>query len=62
MSRVTDPEDVTQLRQADLEEVEVDETPDDDRPRPLEADAADVDEQRADVPVDEFDDADDADL
>jgi hypothetical protein len=44
--RVTDPENVTELRTADLAEVEVDETPDDERPRPLEADPADVAEQR----------------
>jgi hypothetical protein len=43
---VTDPEDVTRLRDADLVEVEVDETPDDVRPQPLEADPADVAEQR----------------
>jgi hypothetical protein len=55
---MTDPEDVTQLRPADLVEVEVDETPDDERPRPLEADAADVDDQRAEVPLDEFGDDD----
>jgi len=46
---VTDPEDVTQLQPADLMEVEVDETPDDERPRPLEADPADVLEQRLEV-------------
>jgi hypothetical protein len=59
--RVTDPEDViTQLPQADLVEVAVDETPDDERPLPLEADPADVSEQRMDVDVD--DDDDDPDL
>jgi hypothetical protein len=46
---VTDPEDVTRLQKADLAEVEVDETPDDERPMPLEADAADVSEQRLDL-------------
>jgi hypothetical protein len=50
---MTDPEDVTQLRKADLMEVEVDETPDDDRPLPLEADPADVSEQRIELPDDE---------
>lgn len=43
---VPDPEDVTRLREADLAEVEIDETPDDARPHPLEADSADVAEQR----------------
>lgn len=51
---MTDPEDVTQLRQSDLEEVEVDETPDEQRPAPPEADPADVAEQRVEVPLDEF--------
>jgi hypothetical protein len=55
---MTDPEDVTQLRQADLEEVEVDETPDSERPLPSEADPADVAEQRVEVPLDEFEDVD----
>jgi hypothetical protein len=50
---MTDPEDVTQLRKADLIEVEVDETPDDERPVPFEADPADVLEQRIEVPADE---------
>jgi hypothetical protein len=50
---VTDPEDVTQLRKADLIEVEVDETPDDDRPVPFEADPADVLEQRIELPADD---------
>jgi hypothetical protein len=43
---VTDPEDVTQLRRTDLVEVEVDEAPVDARPQPLEADPADVADQR----------------
>jgi hypothetical protein len=43
---VTDPEDVTQLRRSDLVEVEIDEAPDDVRPQPLEADPADVADQR----------------
>jgi len=50
---VTDPENVTELQPADLAEVEVDEVPDETRPRPLEADDADVDEQRVEV---EFED------
>ncbi len=56
VSQPIDPEDVTQLHPADLQEVEVDETPDDERPQPLEADPADVAEQRA--PVDAGDDED----
>lgn len=57
METVTDPEDVTQLQPADLMEIEVDETPDEQRPPPLEADAADVSEQRVEVEIgdDEFD-------
>lgn len=43
---MTDPEDVTQLRKADLMEVEVDEAPAEDRPHPIEADPADVADQR----------------
>jgi hypothetical protein len=50
---VTDPEDTTQLLPADLVEVQVDETPDDERPLPLEAEPADVAEQRAEVPLDD---------
>ena len=53
MSQPTDPEDVTQLQPADLAEVQVDETPDELRPQPIEADPADVAEQRAEVPVEE---------
>jgi hypothetical protein len=48
---MTDPEDVTQLRKSDLVEVEVDETPDEQRPVPIEADPADVSEQRIEVPL-----------
>jgi hypothetical protein len=48
-----DPEDVTELRPADLEEVEVDETPDELRPQPIEADPADVAEQRVEVDLDD---------
>jgi hypothetical protein len=44
--RVPDPEDVSELPKEDLMEVEVDETPDEERPQPLEADPADVAEQR----------------
>lgn len=50
---MTDPEDVTELRPSDLEEVGVDETPDEERPEPLEADAADVAEQRTDLGEDD---------
>jgi hypothetical protein len=50
---VTDPEDTTQLQKADLIEVQVDETPDDERPIPFEAEPADVLEQRIEVPQDE---------
>jgi hypothetical protein len=55
---VTDPEDVTELQKADLIEVEVDETPDDERPLPLEADPADVSEQRVEVHEDDEPDPD----
>lgn len=50
---MTDPEDTTQLQRADLIEVEIDETPDDERPIPFEAEPADVVEQRAELPQDE---------
>lgn len=50
---VTDPEDVTELQETDLAEMEIDETPDDLRPRPLEADPADVSEQRAELEDDD---------
>jgi hypothetical protein len=50
---VTDPENVTELQEADLAEVEVDELPDETRPRPLEADDADVDDQRVEVELDD---------
>lgn len=58
MSKPIDPEDVTQLQPADLAEVVVDETPDDERPQPLEADPADAAEQRVVVEMadDEADD------
>jgi hypothetical protein len=50
---VTDPEDVTRLQPADRREVEVDETPDEIRPEPWEADPADVAEQRLEVEDDD---------
>jgi hypothetical protein len=52
---VSDPEDVTQLRKSDLVEVEVDEAPAEARPGPLEADPADVADQRR-IEHDEDDD------
>lgn len=58
---MTDPENVTQLQQADLAEVEIDETPDEQRPQPIEADPADVAEQRNEVDYgDDSPDEDDA--
>lgn len=56
MGSVSDPEDVTQLRAADLQEVEADEADDSERALPDEADPADVAEQRAVVPLDDDDD------
>jgi hypothetical protein len=50
---VTDPEVVTRPTQAELEEAEVDETPDEQRPQPIEADPADVADQRAELRGDE---------
>lgn len=55
MGSVSDPEDVTQLRPADLQEVEADEADDSERALPDEADPADVAEQRAVVPLDDDD-------
>lgn len=52
---MSDPEDVTQLRKSDLVEVEVDEAPDEDRPQPIEADPADVADQRRTEHVDDDD-------
>jgi hypothetical protein len=52
---VSDPEDVTRPTKAELEEAEVDETPDAERPRPIEADPADVADQRTEVRIDEDD-------
>jgi hypothetical protein len=52
---VTDPEDVTRPTRAQLEEAGVDETPDTERPQPIEADPADVADQRVEVRSDEDD-------
>lgn len=57
---VIDPENVTQLQKADLAEVEVDETPDETRPQPTEADPADVADQRVEVDLDDDLDEDEA--
>jgi hypothetical protein len=48
---MTDPENSTDLPRADLEEVEIDEADESSRGLPLEADPADVAEQRHDVPT-----------
>lgn len=48
---MTDPENTTELPRADLEEVEVDEADELSRGLPLEADPADVEEQRLEVPT-----------
>lgn len=53
MSEPIDPENVTQLQPADLQEVEVDELPDETRPQPAEADPADVADQRVEVELDD---------
>jgi hypothetical protein len=52
---VPDPEVVTGPTKAELEEAEVDESPDELRPLPIEADPADVADQRVEVRVDEDD-------
>lgn len=52
---VSDPEVVTGPTKAELEEAEVDETPDELRPQPIEADPADVADQRTEVRPDEDD-------
>ena len=52
---MSDPESTTGLPPADLQEVEVDEADEFSRPAPLEAEPADVVEQRTDVPPDEDD-------
>jgi hypothetical protein len=46
---VSDPEVVTGPTKAELEEAEVDETPDEQRPQPIEADPADVADQRVEI-------------
>jgi hypothetical protein len=53
--QLTDPEVTTELPQEDLAEVEVDAADEFSRPTPLEAEEADVVEQRSDVPVDDDD-------
>ena len=58
MNQPIDPEDVTQLHPADLAEVVVDETPDEERPQPLEADPADAADQRVEVELEDMDDDD----
>ena len=50
---MTDPEIATNLSPDDLEEVGVDEADEFSRPAPIEAEEADVAEQRLDVPVDD---------
>ena len=50
---MTDPEIATNLSPDDLEEVGVDEADEFSRPAPIEAEEADVAEQRRDVPVDD---------
>lgn len=47
---VTDPEESVSERETDLTEVEVDEADEFDRPAPIEADEADAQEQKLDVP------------
>jgi hypothetical protein len=60
VSQPIDPEDVTELQPADLAEVAVDETPDELRPQPLEADPADAADQRVEVELeDPLEDEDD---
>jgi hypothetical protein len=50
---VTDPEDTVELLPADLEETEIDVADEFDRPAPMEAEPADVVEQRQVVEGDE---------
>ena len=50
---MTDPEIATNLSPDDLREVGVDEADEYSRPAPIEAEEADVAEQRLDVPVDD---------
>jgi hypothetical protein len=52
---VPDPEVVTRPTRSELEEAGVDETPDEERPQPIEADPADVADQRVEIHVDEDD-------
>ena len=52
---MTDPEDTTRLLHNDLAETEVDEADEFERPLPLEAEEADVVEQKLQVPDDERD-------
>lgn len=58
---MTDPEDTVAVRPADLAEAEADLVDDFDRPLPIEAEEADVVEQKRDVPDDgdEYEDEDD---
>ena len=58
---MSDPEDVTELRRSDFVEVEVDEAADDERPQPIEADPADVlDQRRVEPDDDEYGPADES--
>jgi hypothetical protein len=50
---MTDPEIATHLSPEDLQEVGVDEADEFSRPAPIEAEEADVAEQRRDVPADD---------
>lgn len=50
---MTDPEIATNLPPEDMQEVGVDEADEFSRPAPIEAEEADVAEQRLDVPVDD---------
>jgi hypothetical protein len=52
---VIDPEVVTGPTPAELEEAGVDETPDAERPQPIEADPADVADQRTEVHIEDDD-------
>jgi hypothetical protein len=52
---MTDPEDTTRLLPSDLAETEVDEADEFERPVPLEANDADVVEQKLEVPVEDDD-------
>lgn len=50
---MTDPEDTVTVRPADLEEAEADIVDDFERPLPIEAEEADVIEQKRDLPDDD---------